>query len=319
MVKFLIINESGESSSSEWESVRIKLPERYEESYELPFYDVTSENVITIKEPTFLVILHELIHSIQNLKWCSYSSCTGNGVYGGLMEQFNKQFPDVIDLKNSMFMEFFAGSYESRANWADELSAMIFGVVEQVDGKIVVVSEAQALNELLNEESLLKDFKDLSPYRGHKLIPFGHGKQEDCDKNRNFLSNLLKKMGEPIRSLGTILDFPFDEINVRSDGNCGIWAVLRALNPTENFTGATTPDQYASMRRLRTEAAQAARNAGDEQARIRLDTEDMAGSLIPEDFQYISALPLIGGRPIVIVQEGDIIPTIEVYRNGGVR
>jgi hypothetical protein len=70
------------------------------------------------------------------------------------------------------------------------------------------------------------------------------------------------------------------------------------------------------MRRLRTAAAWAARDAGDGQARIRLATEGIAGSLIPEDFQHISALPLIGGRPIVIVQEGGIMPTIEVYRNG---
>jgi hypothetical protein len=50
---------------------------------------------------------------------------------------------------------------------------------------------------------------------------------------------------------------------------------------------------------------------------LRIATHGIPGSLEPGDFQYISALPQVGGQPIVIITHGpDMIPRAETFKNG---
>ncbi|MDR0755649.1 MAG: hypothetical protein LBE99_01945 [Puniceicoccales bacterium] len=185
VINFSVVNEDGEQV---WTSVRVRLPERYEDFYELFFYNADTEEVISIKEPTFLVILHELIHGIQNLTWNGVDT----DVHRGLVDQFNERFPGIIDPTNPMFAKFFAGRFEQSINWPDELSAMILGIQGTVANQEIVVSETQALCELLSKEDLLQEFPDLQPYQGCRLVPFGHGVQQSSPENIEFLDNLLR-------------------------------------------------------------------------------------------------------------------------------
>lgn len=85
--------------------------------------------------------------------------------------------------------------------------------------------------------------------------------------------------------------------NVASDGNCGVWALLQALYPEQNFV-VPTFSQVKDMERLRVQAATFVHNNNTTGGRIAMS----AYWLYTDDFRYFAQAI---GRPIGIIVYGD--------------
>ncbi|MDR2396771.1 MAG: hypothetical protein LBD69_02885 [Puniceicoccales bacterium] len=285
LFKFIITKSDGSDVSDErrWNSVLINFSERWEDSYRLPFYNATTDEVETVEEPTFLVMIHELSHGIQELS--HPDSYTDKSVLSELIERF-----PTLALANSMnqFAKFFG---DLEACWPLELQVMVTGV-RCASG--IMASESQAIREFLaGEGGLLDDarFTNLQRYRSQELYPFGHGKQDDTPSNRMILRALIQAVNNQPIDHSTLRDVPHD-------GDCGVWALLQGMHPDVDYLHARGA-KMEEMQDLRTQAAVGL----DPAAANRIGTPaahpgDLAHWITTDDFQHFAR---VLERPIGVI------------------
>ena len=314
-----IVDAEGKPISSAKGTIKLKLSEEKKEFYELPFYNASTGQIVQFKEPAFLVILHELIHGLQNITWRA-------DTHKDILDQMYKNYKSLESVKDAIWLQNFFCSGIDKSNYPDELQVMIIGFEGTLKNNTkVVVSEAMAVNEFLENDELLAKFPscEYQKFRGQKLYPFGHGIQQGSLENILNLHKLISVTAERKSSdscCGEVLAFDCLSTTLKNctikdvvgDGNCGVWALMQALNPSENFL---EPDeaQKDRMKALRTDAASKVPiNSTVTKERIATcatNSTDQTHWIATDDFRYFAQLTQVN-RPIIIVRFDS---TFELY------
>ena len=320
-IKADIVDAEGKTISSVKDTIKLKLSEEKKEFYELPFYSASTGQIVQFKEPAFLVILHELIHGLQNITWRV-------NTHKDILDQMCKTYKSLESVKDTIWLQNFFCSGPDKSNYSDELQVMIIGFEGTLKNNTkVVVSEAMAVNEFLENDELLAKFSECQKFKGQKLYPFGHGIQQETLENILNLHKLISVTAERKSSDSCCREvLAFDCLSttlknctikdVVGDGNCGVWALMQALNPSENFL---EPDeaQKDRMKALRTDAASKVPiNSTVTKERIATcatNSTDQTHWIATDDFRYFAQLPEVN-RPIIIVKFDS---TFEVYTPTG--
>ena len=193
-----------QDKASMWDSVAICFPEKYEDFYELQFYRQKNTCIVKLREPTFLIVIHELIHGIQMLNG-EIEKRPDDQI---IKEDLKKSYPEEKLFENSNFISFWGGM----GNWSQEFQAMVTGITCS-DG--IRVSESLAIQEFLSSDLVNEArFQYLEKFKGEILIPFGHNKE--CVSTPEYISflgrccEMLPRLGgaailaAPATSLGTV-------------------------------------------------------------------------------------------------------------------
>ncbi|MDR0393406.1 MAG: hypothetical protein LBH52_04220 [Puniceicoccales bacterium] len=102
VVEINIVNAAGETSNAN--AMRVKLPTRHEDFYNLLFFNATNNQVEFVIEPSFLVLLHELIHGLQDISWLGQT-------HEKILEQLTKMYASLnVDLRDQWLAEFFSST-----------------------------------------------------------------------------------------------------------------------------------------------------------------------------------------------------------------
>lgn len=301
-----IADASGNTAQHEINTIKIKLPESAEKTfYGLPFYNKQTGQVINFPEPSFLVLLHESAHGIQNLAYDVQITPKGlisNNIEGNIL----RQIPNTISTDETWIKSFFS-SAPDEAEFLDELQVMVSGLKGTINEEEVVISEAKAVTEFLSNEELLSNeqFENCREFKNCKLYPFGHGIKEPTLENvlrLNRLIDLLEGKNDPNTCISLEGDFPKNFLvkDVPNDGNCGVWALMQAMDPNKTFS-SPTEEQYTKMAKLRTDAS--AQSRPEDKNRIgtvATNAMDSEHKINPSDFEYFAQLPEIS-KPITII------------------
>ena len=328
-----------QDKASMWDSVAICFPEKYEDFYELQFYRQKNTCIVKLREPTFLMVIHELIHGIQTLNG-EIEKRPDDQI---IKEDLKKSYPEEKLFENSNFISFWGGM----GNWSQEFQAMVTGITCS-DG--IRVSESLAIQEFLSSDLVNEArFQYLEKFKGEILIPFGHNKE--CVSTPEYIS-FLGRCCEMLPSLGGVVipivsattlgtkkqvlslhngpdaagiatmeriaaDIERSENNlriigpqiedanyhiqdVRGDGNCGFYAILKCLHPDKNYEDVTHGDEnWNSAENLRRKIFSTNPNL----SQMVIDRSDplQNNRFLPLDLGVLSAITRAQGRPIIVI------------------
>lgn len=181
------IGDLNQGGRKEWNSLLVRLPERYEENYALPFFNKNDGLVEKINEPTFLVILHELTHGLQYLQ-DSIKQDIGINILNQQLSMLCSETSEGPKIR-----DWVEGFFASGGLWEYEVQAMVTGVpsmkpeeiqeivngtknLEDILPNCQFISEAKALQEfLLGAGDLINNFPEMESLKGKELFPFGTG------------------------------------------------------------------------------------------------------------------------------------------------
>lgn len=304
--KTSVADASGNITQHEINTIKIKLSESTTKTfYSLPFYNKQTGQVINFPEPSFLVLLHESAHGIQNLAYDVQISSKGF-FSNKIEEKILQQIPRTIPTGEIWIKSFFSSTHD-KGGFLDELQVMVSGLKETINGEEVVISEAKAVTEFLSNEELLSDeqFESCREFKYCELYPFGHGIKEATLENVLRLNRLIDLLGgknDPNTCISLEGDFPKNFLvkDVPNDGNCGVWALMQAMDPNKTFS-SPTEEQYIKMAKLRTDAS--AQSRPEDKNRIgcvAANAMDSEHKINPSDFKYFAQLPEIR-KPITII------------------
>lgn len=183
--------ESNTENLLSWSSLTIKSPEKCEDFYSLKFYCPSSQEVFEVREPIFLVVIHELIHGAQYLQGECDEVKTKNKVskeIDKIAEEADEIAKEKIESKDQfsrielsklLKIPNFQNFWGEGRGWILEFQAMVTGIMCS-DG--VCVSESSAIQEFLSSDLVNEArFRYLEKFKGEILIPFGHDKE--CEPN----------------------------------------------------------------------------------------------------------------------------------------
>lgn len=201
--------ESNPENLLSWSSLTIKLPEKCEDFYSLNFYCPSSQKVFEVREPIFLVVIHELIHGAQYLQGECDEVKTKNKVSKEI-DKIAKEADEIakekieskdqfsrIELSKLLKIPNFQNFWGEGRGWVLEFQAMVTGIMCS-DG--VCVSESSAIQEFLSSDLVNEArFRYLEKFKGEILIPFGHDKEcKPNEKNIGFMERcceMLPRLG----------------------------------------------------------------------------------------------------------------------------
>ena len=337
-----------EENASMWDSITICFPEKYEDFYELQFYRKKTDNTVKLKEPTFLIVIHELIHGIQMLN-AEIKKKSDDQI---IKEALKKCYPKEKLFENRNFIFFWGGI----SDWPKEFQAMVTGIMCS-DG--VCVSESSAIQEFLNSDLVNEArFQYLEKFKGEILIPFGHNKE--CVSTHEYIS-FLGRCCEMLPSLGGVVipivsattlgtkkqvlslhngpdvagiatmkriaaDIERSENNlriirqqiedanyhiqdVRGDGNCGFYAILQCLHLDENYEHVIQGDEnWKNAEELRRKIFPAGSNLF--QMVTDLTDSQQRNRFLPLDFEVLSTIARAQERPIIVINSTYVEHTV---------
>lgn len=192
------IRDLNQNGRKEWNSLLVRLPERYEENYTLPFFYKNDGSVEEINEPTFLVILHELVHGLQYLQDTT-SPNIGIDTINQQLPMLSSEKPEDLEMRD-WIRDFFAST---SGLWEYEVQTMITGVpsmkpeeiqeiangiksLEDILPNCQFINEAKALQEFLSGAGdLINNFSEVEALKGKKLYPFGTGSLDPQTQDTN--------------------------------------------------------------------------------------------------------------------------------------